>query len=155
MLSIFSCSKKNPIESKDDKYGILEGVVKIDPFPYSISVTGRTTPFVTVKLLGESSTMESVGYFNRVGNTEIYQTSFSLGSYDGNENSILGSKRGVIPGNYSVKFYDGFFEYREEGSFLPDKIDLEEKIVSTIGDTPIEVKAGRTTHIGAITLRPE
>ena len=65
ILSSFSCSKKNPTKLENN-YGILEGIVKIDPSPYSIGVIGGAygaggTPFVTVGLLGESNTTDWIG----------------------------------------------------------------------------------------------
>ena len=160
ILSGFSCSK-NPVDPLDSRgYGIIEGIVKINPSPYSIGMIGGNgaggTPCVTIKALGESHTMEWVGGwgFHEIENTGVYQSSFSLGAYDGNENSMNNLTKGVIPGIYSVMFFDGYFN---ENGNSGDRTYLEDKVVSTIGDSdnPIEVKAGRTTHIGVITLTPQ
>ncbi len=152
-LNTISCNKENPANSNPE-YGIIEGIVRIDPSPYQIGTFSSSTPGVSVQLLGESGTMgllRGSSEFDKVGNTNIYEANFKLGNYDGNNEWYTSEAfRGVIPGFYSIKFYDGFFDKSFGG-----RVELEEKIVSTIGDTPIEVRAGRTTHIGVITLIPE
>ena len=135
------CSKDNddnPASNQKTKSGVLKGVVAIDFAPYSQC----QDPYVMVTSLGTNSLQQQLTYsdFRRVGNKE--QASFTLGSFEGGVFSTLS------PGIYSIKF-EGDFNTTTHG-----RINLEEKIVSTIGDTPIEVRDNQTTHIGTVTLKP-
>ena len=152
MSSLIISCEKDSIGPEEDGCGIIEGVVKIDPSTYNMAKTFDSDVGVEISLLGESSTwryLEEKDCYD-VGNTGMQQASFSMGAYDGNEErGGLNAFKGVKPGIYSIKFYGGYFESSQ------GRIDLGERIVSTIGDTPIEVEAGRTTHIGSIVLTPE
>ena len=148
---IFSSCEKESSGPEPEACGIMEGVVQIDPSPHSISYHLENDIFLEIRLLGESNTWLVLDEddFSKVGNTGMRQANFRMGGYDCNSGAPLTAFKGVIPGAYSVQFYNGWF-------FDPNgQVKLGERIINTIGDTPIEIECGKTTHIGTIVLTPE
>jgi hypothetical protein len=151
-LALIGCEEEKRAVRPEQACGILEGIVMINPSPYSISeVYGSSlegSPYVRIQLIGESKTVDYLvgSDFGPIGRG-IYRASFSMGAYDCNKGAppIL---QGVKPGEYSIVFSDGYFDAAQ------GRIPLKQLMLSTVNNAPIDVKSDRTTNVGIVILTP-